>query len=405
MDADAVLALSASKSAFFPMTWIPKHSIPFALVRRLLPCFCLAIFAVASSSSAEFTSSDSATLGAILNNLNSVSGWNPGQGYPALTYAQLEGFAEFFTDELCYQSNGVWYLRVSPTSGGDCKFSPYDDQWLKLFLTGRDDGSVSSAPKFGWIGYQPSSAQSLEAFLTATLGSFVDNRSSSDWNLAFTRWSPGTTPAYADYRSFTVWLAEAMRRLISTNQLIATTHDRNTRSIQENLSLILTQLRQMTNSVSVSSPDVSVTVNPVVDIPAVSVTNEVTIAADYAPSMPEIGLTNISGEVTAASYVAPDTSVFENELELSAGPGNSVLTLWSPIRLAGAGVPGGSMLIPGGQIDFNSSQYGGILRNCSAMLTRISVTIWWLLYYLALGVLLRREYVYYTSLGHTEGAA
>lgn len=366
------------------MTWTRKHSIPFASVRRLLLCFCWAICAAASSSFAAdgWDSVDKSRLRAILEQLNGTAGVG-GYTFAAYRNSMMAEMGTFRT-----------YLELLANN-------QFDDQWLRFFLTGRADGDPAQAPLFKYYGDTSANTstaqQNLQQFLSKSLGSFWSENEATDFDSSWTY--SGVAPSSASmgttYKAWTVWMAEAMRRLISTNQLIATTHDRNTRAIEENLSLILMQLRDMTNSISVSSPD----------IPAVSVTNEVTIAADYAPSMPEIALTNISGEVVAASYVTPDTSVFENELELSAGQGNSVLTLWPQINLAGAGVPGGHMVIPAGQIDFNSSQHGGILRNCSVMLTRISTTIWWLLYYLALGVLLRREYVYYTSLGHTEGAA
>ena len=101
-------------------------------------------------------------------------------------------------------------------------------QWLKEFLTGRSDGSNTAVPRFIYAGAMASAAtsseavQSLQSFLARSLGQFVwSQRGSMTFENVFV---PGVSSSDSylggSIGMFPVWLAEAMRRNLATNQAI-----------------------------------------------------------------------------------------------------------------------------------------------------------------------------------------
>lgn len=136
-----------------------------------------------------------------------------------------------------------------------CECPPYDDIWLKRFLTGRADGENIYTPKFRYTGLQTTSAadadQNLQAFLSYTIGSLRDNTRNYNnltweqaFNAAIRKTGASDSTMGVNYQYFTYWLAEGIRRLLETNQLVATNVELNRRSITENLALILSELRE-----------------------------------------------------------------------------------------------------------------------------------------------------------------
>lgn len=106
--------------------------------------------------------------------------------------------------------------------------STYDDRWLKRYLTGRNDGAAESPPNFRYAGVASVATgitiQNLEDFLSRTIGQFFWRDNNPDFNSAFSHGSAetGATALGNRYNLFTVWLADAMRRNIATNQAAAT---------------------------------------------------------------------------------------------------------------------------------------------------------------------------------------
>lgn len=372
------------------MQWIPKLSARCASALASLACF----FSAISPAVAEdgWTADDAGRLARIVELLNgSVFG---SSGFPAQAAYASQGIASNLQHVLvgpAWQQQNA--LRVFVTNG-------YDDTWLRYYLTGRQDGDNNAPPIFRLGGSAAASTdegtQSLEQFLSYSLGQFFWQRRGSPptFDTAFLAGttSAGSTTMGNTYSLFTVWLAEALRRSIATNQAAVSQLQQfryEQRNTDTRLLSIISGLHDVRDAIQNARP-------PVQDVPAAtSVTNPVELASgSYQPSLPEDELNAREGEITPVPFGPPSTSSLSESFDIGEGDGNPVLTLWDSVELAGVS-------LPAGRIDFSSESY----RYAVPIFGKISTTLWWLLYYLALAKLLRREYVYYTSLGHTEGAS
>lgn len=404
--------------------WTPKLSVRFAPALLSSVCYCLAT----SVAVADWTGTDQGYLRSIdvssqgmLHVLEGMDDfWDEGTfgWYLRNIYSNGDSTADGISSIVSYLNSNstgslLWYLNALLNKQGSTNccspvvnvsvtnsIPPYDDLWIKRFLTGTDIGDSGSPPLFRYSGGQPVGTgiakQSLQDFLSHTLGIFEDTssyNSSTRWEDAFPGVfvSQSNTRLGRNYGMFTYWLAEGVRRLIATNQLTANLVDQNRRSVTENLSLILMELRDMaSNSVSQVAPEFP---------QEISVTNQVSVEADEYATIEDSHLPALSGEVIPESYYAPSSEPLrEDGIGLDTAGGNPVLTLWDDVRFSVGGV---YVEVPSGSIDFGSRRF----RSSVLIFGAISHTAWWLIYYLALARLLRREYVYYTSLGHTEGAA
>ena len=89
-----------------------------------------------------------------------------------------------------------------------------------------------------------------------------------------------------------------------------------------------------------------------------------------------------------------DESSLDEDFDAPDLDSSPIITLWEDVEL-------GNVVIPSAQIDLSDETMSpGV-----AMMGKISSTLWWLAYYTGIALLLRREFVYYTSLGSTEGAS
>lgn len=369
------------------MQWTPKLSARCASALASLACF----FSAISPAVADWSADDSRNLSELVTLLNgSVFG---SYGWPAQDASASMGIATNLQHVLvgpAWQQQNA--LRVFVTNG-------YDDTWLRYFLTGREDGENSSPPVFRYAGNSAVSSddttQNIQQFLSYTLGQFFwHRRGSSTWDNAFKQSSatPSATSMGGTYNLFTVWLAEALRRSIATNQAAVSQLQQlryEQRNTDTRLLSVISGLHDVRDAIQNAQP-------PAQEIPAsTSVTNPVELASgSYQPSLPEDELNAREGEITPVPFGPPSTSSLSESFDIGEGDGNPVLTLWDSVELAGVS-------LPAGRIDFSSESY----RYAVPIFGKISTTLWWLLYYLALAKLLRREYVYYTSLGHTEGAS
>lgn len=371
------------------MQWIPKPSARCASALASLACF----FSAISPAAADWSADDSRNLSELVTLLNgSVFG---SYGWPAQDASASMGIASNLQHVLvgpAWQQQNA--LRVFVTNG-------YDDTWLRYFFTGREDGDNNQVPTFRFTGnYQTGTSdnlQSLQTFLSYTLGGFYWNQRGQ--NPSFDQAFKAGTTATGDktvgnqYSLFTIWLAEALRRSIATNQAAVSQLQQfryEQRNTDTRLLAVISGLHDVRDAIQNAQP-------PVQDVPAeTSVTNPVELASgSYQPSLPEDDLNAREGEISPVPFGAPSTSPLSESFDIGEGDGNPVLTLWDEVDF------GGGLSVPAGRIDFSSESF----RYAVPIFGKISTTLWWLLYYLALAKLLRREYVYYTSLGHTEGAS
>lgn len=137
---------------------------------------------------------------------------------------------------------------------------------------------------------------------------------------------------------------------------------------------------------------------------AFAVTNqvEVDVHADYLPTLDETNLNARSGSVdivpVSIDYSSWDMDTFQDfadMMEANASASSARLVLWETVDL------GDGSSLPRAYVDLDDTQY----RSMQQTMRSVFSTVWWILYYCAFVVLLRREFVYYSSLGHTEGAA
>lgn len=122
----------------------------------------------------------------------------------------------------------------------------YDDLWIKRYLTGRDDGDNIYPPVWKTAGQNNFSGgdanQNLQTYLSYTLGTLFDNtRTSANLNFeqafdAERKYSITDHTMGKSYQMFTFWLAQAMRRVLATNQLVATSIMDQTSVERENVS-------------------------------------------------------------------------------------------------------------------------------------------------------------------------
>lgn len=288
---------------------------------------------------------DVATESTLQSVLSALQSGGAGSSNVVNALADLQGLLEASTGQVSHVAvDSLPEISVAVTNQ-----NAYDDTWLKLYLTGRTDGDVAVSPRFSVLGSTAIGNQSLEQFLSVTLGTLVDSSRSSvfGWEQTFDPNYTYITPdgfAAAGHQIFTVWLAEAMRRLINTNMLAANRIDYARRAITENQSLLLTEFReafddsQASNTVADATSDTETAIDEENE-DAQDELDDLYTPEDNTDYVPNVQLTDIGNQ---QQLLGLDSQ--------SAGNHSAIITLVHRTRAPGLG-GGSSGILPPVEID------------------------------------------------------
>lgn len=266
--------------------------------------------------------------------------------------ADLQGILESSTGQVSHVVvDSLPEISVAVTNQ-----NTYDDEWLKYYLTGNQTGENQTVPYFRYAGTGQGSSlvnstdfdQNLQGFLANAIGQFYwrPTSGSPTFDNAFKYGTAGNTSQSLGnrYNLFSIWLAEAMRRVLATNQLVATQIALTRRAITENQSLLLTEFReafddsQASNTVADATSDTETAIDEENE-DAQDELDDLYTPEDNTDYVPNVQLTDIGNQQQLLGLGSQ-----------SAGNHSAIITLVHRTRAPGLG-GGSSGILPPVEID------------------------------------------------------